>query len=131
MKCGPAPVSWPTQPDLEWCPPGHGDIYPSLLGGGLLDRMLRKGIKFLFVSNSDNLGATVDLKLLRYFADSGVSFLMEVAARTAADRKGGHLTRCFGAQAPEAGGVSEGKSAPVRGLLFTCPVLFPAHTSGG
>ena len=41
----------------------------------------------------DNLGATVDLKLLRYFADSGFSFLMEVAARTAADRKGGHLTR--------------------------------------
>lgn len=87
------PVSWPAQPDLEWCPPGHGDIYPSLLGCGLLDRMLRKGIKFLFVSNSDNLGATVDLKLLRYFADSGVSFLMEVAERTAADRKGGHLTR--------------------------------------
>jgi UDP-N-acetylglucosamine pyrophosphorylase len=59
----------------------------------LLDRLLKKGIKYLFVSNSDNLGATVDLKLARYFADSGFSFLMEVAERTAADRKGGHLAR--------------------------------------
>ena len=87
------PVSWPAQPDLEWCPPGHGDIYPSLLGSGLLDNLLARGIRFMFVSNSDNLGATVDLKLLRYFADKGLSFLMEVAERTAMDRKGGHLAR--------------------------------------
>lgn len=87
------PVAWPAAPDLEWCPPGHGDLYPSLLGCGLLDRLLDRGIKFLFVSNSDNLGATVDLRLLSYFAASGDSFLMEVATRTAADRKGGHLAR--------------------------------------
>jgi len=87
------PVSWPVAPDLEWCPPGHGDLYPSLLSCGLLDRLLGRGIKFLFVSNSDNLGATVDLRLLNYFAASGNSFLMEVATRTAADRKGGHLAR--------------------------------------
>jgi len=87
------PVSWPADPDLEWCPPGHGDLYPSLLGCGLLDKLLGHGIKFLFVSNSDNLGATVDLRLLQDFAASGKSFLMEVATRTAADRKGGHLAR--------------------------------------
>ena len=87
------PVTWPVQPDLEWCPPGHGDFYPALLGSGLLDRLLGKGVKYLFVSNSDNLGATVDLRLLRYFAESGLSFLMEVAERTASDRKGGHLAR--------------------------------------
>jgi UDP-N-acetylglucosamine pyrophosphorylase len=87
------PVSWPEQPELEWCPPGHGDIYPSLLGSGLLDRLLARGIRVLFVSNADNLGATVDLRLLRYFGDSNLSFLMEVAERTVADRKGGHLAR--------------------------------------
>ncbi|MFO1499048.1 MAG: UTP--glucose-1-phosphate uridylyltransferase [Verrucomicrobiota bacterium] len=87
------PVTWAREPDLEWCPPGHGDLYPSLLGSGLLERLLEKGIRYLFVSNSDNLGATVDLKILRYFVQSGASFLMEVAARTAADRKGGHLAR--------------------------------------
>jgi len=87
------PVAWPAQPELEWCPPGHGDLYPSLLGCGLLDKLLARGIRFLFVSNSDNLGATVDTRLLNYFARSGSSFLMEVAVRTAADRKGGHLAR--------------------------------------
>jgi UTP--glucose-1-phosphate uridylyltransferase len=88
-----APAHWPQNPSLEWCPPGHGDIYPSLLGSGLLDRLLNEGKKFLFVSNSDNLGATLDLRLLDYFANSGSPFLMEVTPRTAADRKGGHLAR--------------------------------------
>jgi len=87
------PVAWPAAPEMEWCPPGHGDLYPSLLGCGLLDKLLARGIKFLFVSNSDNLGATVDLRMLNYFATSENSFLMEVATRTAADRKGGHLAR--------------------------------------
>ncbi len=87
------PISWPAEPELEWCPPGHGDLYPSILGSGLLERLLARGVKFLFVSNSDNLGATVDLNILRHFADSGLSFMMEVATRTAADRKGGHLAR--------------------------------------
>ena len=87
------PVSWPKNPQLEWCPPGHGDIYPSLLGSGLLKSLLKEGKKFLFVSNSDNLGATLDLRILHYFADSVAPFLMEVTRRTAADRKGGHLAR--------------------------------------
>lgn len=87
------PVSWPDQPELEWCPPGHGDIYPSLLASGLLSRLTTRGVKYMFVSNADNLGATVDLKLLRYFADHDLSFLMEVAERTPMDRKGGHLAR--------------------------------------
>lgn len=87
------PVEWSASPDLEWCPPGHGDLYPSLLGSGWLDRLAGAGIEYLFVSNSDNLGATVDLALLSWFAGSGLSFLMEVAERTASDRKGGHLAR--------------------------------------
>ena len=87
------PVSWPDNPDLEWCPPGHGDIYASLQGRGLIKKLLNQGIRYLFVSNSDNLGATADPALLHYFAQSGLSFLMEVAERTEADNKGGHLTR--------------------------------------
>jgi UDP-N-acetylglucosamine pyrophosphorylase len=88
-----APVEWAGDPGLEWCPPGHGDLYPSLLGSGWLDRLAAEGVEFLFVSNSDNLGATVDGGLLAYFAASGLSFLMEVAERTPSDRKGGHLAR--------------------------------------
>lgn len=87
------PVSWPHAPEKEWCPPGHGDLYLALSGSGLLDQLLERGMKYLFVSNSDNLGATVDFKLLNYFARSGHSLLMEVCERTATDKKGGHLAR--------------------------------------
>ena len=85
------PASWPENPQLEWCPPGHGDLFPALAGSGWLDRLLEEGVKYLFVSTSDNLGASLDLKLLNWFAGSEKPFLMEVCERTAADRKGGHL----------------------------------------
>ena len=87
------PATWPANPQLEWCPPGHGDLFPSLLGSGWLDRLLAEGVKYLFVSNSDNLGASLDLHLLGYFAKSNQPFLMEVCERTTADRKGGHLAQ--------------------------------------
>jgi UTP--glucose-1-phosphate uridylyltransferase len=88
-----APVEWPADPDLEWCPPGHGDLYPALVGSGWLDRLLDEGVKYAFVSNSDNLGAILDPVILRHFADSGAPFLMECTRRTSADRKGGHLAQ--------------------------------------
>jgi UTP--glucose-1-phosphate uridylyltransferase len=87
------PVEWPADPDLEWCPPGHGDLYPAILGSGMLERLLKEGYLYLFVSNSDNLGATMDPALLSWFASSDMPFLMEVTTRTAADRKGGHLAK--------------------------------------
>ena len=86
-----APASWPADPDLEWCPPGHGDIYAALAGSGMLDRLLAAGVVHVFVSNSDNLGATLDTGLLAHAARSGAPFIMEVARRTEADKKGGHL----------------------------------------
>jgi UDP-N-acetylglucosamine pyrophosphorylase len=86
-----APVAWPQDPDLEWCPPGHGDLYPALLGSGWLDQLLDAGVIYAFVSNADNLGAVLEPALLQHFANSGAAFLMEVTRRTAADKKGGHL----------------------------------------
>lgn len=85
------PVSYPANPELEWCPPGHGDIYPALVGSGWLDKLLANGVKYAFVSNSDNLGAQMDTRFLRWFAESGAPFVMEVTRRTEADKKGGHL----------------------------------------
>lgn len=85
------PVTFPSKPDLEWCPPGHGDIYPALVGSGWLDKLLAAGVKYAFISNSDNLGAQPDTRFLRWFAESGVPFVMEVTRRTEADKKGGHL----------------------------------------
>jgi len=85
------PVEWPVNKHLEWCPPGHGDLYTALYGSGKLDELLAQGIKYMFVSNSDNLGATLDLDLLSYFAETQLPFLMECCRRTEADKKGGHL----------------------------------------
>ena len=92
----PAPLSrspGPSTRNWSGVPRGHGDLYPSLYGNGLLEDLLSRDIRYMFVSNSDNLGATVDLRLLDYFAREEMPFLMEVALRTAADRKGGHLAR--------------------------------------
>jgi UTP--glucose-1-phosphate uridylyltransferase len=87
------PVHWPDNPELEWNPPGHGDIYVALYSSGLLKTLLDSGIEYGFIANSDNLGATLDDALLGYFASRGYSFMMEVAQRTPADIKGGHLAR--------------------------------------
>jgi UTP--glucose-1-phosphate uridylyltransferase len=86
-------VSWPANPQLEWCPPGHGDFYTALVTSGMLARMRERGFRYAFVSNADNLGASLDVGILGHFARSGAPFMMEVADRTAADRKGGHLAR--------------------------------------
>jgi UTP--glucose-1-phosphate uridylyltransferase len=87
------PVSFPDHPELEWCPPGHGEIYAALRGEGTLDRLLAGGYRYAFVSNIDNLGATLDPALLDWFSQSGLDFAMEVTARTEQDKKGGHLAR--------------------------------------
>jgi UTP--glucose-1-phosphate uridylyltransferase len=85
------PVSWPDDPALEWAPPGHGDLYTSLVTSGMLGELLEHGYEYAFVSNADNLGAVLDERILGWFASEGLPFVMEVADRTGADRKGGHL----------------------------------------
>jgi UTP--glucose-1-phosphate uridylyltransferase len=96
------PVSWPADPALEWCPPGHGDIYVALQTSGMLPKLLDAGYRYAFVSNADNLGAILDAALLGFFVESGAPLMMEVAERTAMDRKGGHL-----AQQRTAGGAPQ------------------------
>ncbi len=85
------PVEWPADPSLEWCPPGHGDIYTALEASGLLQSLLDRGYRYASVSNSDNLGAAPDATLAGWFAASGAPYAAELCRRTAADRKGGHL----------------------------------------
>ncbi len=83
------PATWEKNPALEWCPPGHGNIYPALVTSNMLDKLLDAGFKYAFISNADNLGAVIDETLLGYFAENEIPFLMEVTKRTAMDRKGG------------------------------------------
>ncbi len=93
-----APAVWPANPDLEWAPPGHGDIYTALVTSGMLQTLLQHGYDYAFVSNADNLGAVMDVRLLGYFVQQGLPFMMECANRTPMDRKGGHLAQRQGGQ---------------------------------
>jgi UTP--glucose-1-phosphate uridylyltransferase len=87
------PLRYLKDPDLEWCPPGHGDVYTALRGTGLIDRLIELGYRHVFVSNSDNLGATPDPRVAGWFAGSGAPFAIEAVLRTPSDRKGGHFAR--------------------------------------
>jgi len=87
------PVSWPAKPELEWSPPGHGDVYGALRRSGMLEALLAQDFRYAFISNSDNLGARVDPRIAAHVASKGVPFLMEVVQGTEADRKGGHIAR--------------------------------------
>ena len=85
------PATSQTDKSNEWCPPGHGDLYAALVGSGRLEALLEAGYKYMFVSNSDNLGATLDMKILTHFASTDTPFMMECCERTENDKKGGHL----------------------------------------
>ena len=87
------PVSWPPDPALEWCPPGHGDLYTALVTSGMLADLLERRFEYAFVANSDNLGAVLEPRILVWLRAERIPFLMEVTDRTEADRKGGHVAR--------------------------------------
>jgi UTP--glucose-1-phosphate uridylyltransferase len=93
LEDGFEPVEWRADPSLEWAPPGHGDVYSSLRTSGMLARLLDDGYRYLFLSNSDNLGAVLEPRILDWFAREGFPFLSELTDRTESDRKGGHLAR--------------------------------------
>ncbi|CAH1163568.1 unnamed protein product [Phaedon cochleariae] len=88
--------------DIEaWYPPGHGDFYESFKNTGLLDKFLKQGREYCFISNIDNLGATVDLNILNSLLNpdhkhSKPEFVMEVTDKTRADVKGGTLIQYEG-----------------------------------
>ena len=86
-----SPVQWPDDPELEWCPPGHGDLYVALHTSGLLDRLRERGDRYAFLSNADNLGATCEGAVPAWMAANGIPYVTEVCPRTHNDRKGGHL----------------------------------------
>jgi UTP--glucose-1-phosphate uridylyltransferase len=90
------PVRWLADPELEWCPPGHGGIYTALAASGTLDALLGAGLRYAFVSNCDNLGALADARIAAWLAAGQVPFALEAVRGTAADRRGGHLARYRG-----------------------------------
>jgi UTP--glucose-1-phosphate uridylyltransferase len=87
------PVRWAADPSLQWCPPGHADLYPALRASGVLDVLLERGYRYAFCSNADNLGATADPRIAGWLAANDIPFVLESTRRIPADRKGGHLAR--------------------------------------
>jgi len=86
-----------TEDDIEaWYPPGHGDFYQSFANSGLLEVFVEQGKKTCFISNIDNLGATVDLNILNMCLTQNREFVMEVTDKTRADVKGGTLIQYEG-----------------------------------
>ncbi|XP_065919352.1 UTP--glucose-1-phosphate uridylyltransferase-like [Dysidea avara] len=85
-------------PHSSWYPPGHGDIYRSLLRSGLLEKFISQGKEYIFISNVDNLGATVDLEILNFLVNQKhpPEFIMEVTDKTRSDVKGGTLVNYDG-----------------------------------
>ena len=81
----------PISGDEVWYPPGHGDVFVTLINSGMLDELIAEGKEYLFISNIDNLAATVDLKILQYFSEEKLDFCMELTEKTRADIKGGTL----------------------------------------
>ncbi|GJE95075.1 UTP-glucose-1-phosphate uridylyltransferase [Phanerochaete sordida] len=68
-----------------------GDLYTALVHSDALDRLLAQGKEYLFVSNSDNLGATVDERILEHMAHTQAYFVMEATDKTRADVQSGAL----------------------------------------
>ncbi|MFZ1288583.1 MAG: UTP--glucose-1-phosphate uridylyltransferase [Melioribacteraceae bacterium] len=92
------PAQFKENENLEWCPPGHGEIYTALVTSGMLEKLISNNFEYAFISNSDNLGAVMDLSILGYFAKNKFPFLMEVTDRTETDKKGGHLAKLANGQ---------------------------------
>ncbi|KAJ5225042.1 hypothetical protein N7468_006267 [Penicillium chermesinum] len=86
----PAPKSYDS-PLQDWYPPGHGDVFESLYNSGTLDKLIERGIEYIFLSNADNLGAVVDLRILQHMVDSQAEYIMELTDKTKADVKGGTI----------------------------------------
>ena len=80
----------------SWYPPGHGDFYQSFYNSGLLEQLVQQGREFVFMSNIDNMGATVNLDILNLCLRGNHEFIMEVTDKTRADVKGGTLIQYGG-----------------------------------
>ncbi|CAF4365278.1 unnamed protein product [Rotaria sp. Silwood2] len=89
----PAPKTIEDSDNSCWYLLGHGDVYPSFYQFSLLDQFIEQGKEYMFLSNIDNLGATVDLYILKHLLtdETKHEFVMEVTDKTRADVKGGTL----------------------------------------
>ena len=87
---GPARSSGPTTRSSSGARRGTATSTPRCRPPARSTTLLERGYEYAFLSNSDNLGAVLDPRVLAWFAAEGLPFVMEVCEKTPADRKGGH-----------------------------------------
>eukprot|EP00768_Dysnectes_brevis_P002511 gnl/Dysnectes_brevis/1883_a2165_1626.p1 GENE.gnl/Dysnectes_brevis/1883_a2165_1626~~gnl/Dysnectes_brevis/1883_a2165_1626.p1 ORF type:complete len:504 (-),score=109.94 gnl/Dysnectes_brevis/1883_a2165_1626:115-1500(-) len=89
-----------TTPDQSayWYPPGHGDVLRAFRDSGLVEQFAKQGKRWVFISNGDNLGATLDTTIASHLMDEGtdLQFMMEVTPKSMADVKGGTIVSYHG-----------------------------------
>jgi len=84
-----APVAKSKDEKQFWIPPGSGEVFSGLLRSGLLEKFRSQGKEFIFISNVENMGATVDLKLLNNIYSGEIDFQLELTNRLSTDHHGG------------------------------------------
>ncbi|MFM2419141.1 MAG: hypothetical protein RL385_3864 [Pseudomonadota bacterium] len=75
--------------------PGHGDLSFALRRSGVLAALIARGVKHIYMSNVDNLAATLDAAVIGAHLQSGKSISVEVADKAKGD-KGGAPARVDG-----------------------------------
>jgi UTP--glucose-1-phosphate uridylyltransferase len=68
--------------------PGHGDLPFAMMRSGLLERFVASGGRHLFMSNVDNLTATLDPSIIGAHVDGGSELTVEVAEKFPGDQGG-------------------------------------------
>ncbi len=62
-------------------PAGHGDVFRALRESGAGEELLRRGVRVLYFTNVDNLGATLDAVVIGAHLALGRAMTVEVTAR--------------------------------------------------
>jgi UTP--glucose-1-phosphate uridylyltransferase len=68
--------------------PGHGDLLDALRRSGFLASFVNRGGKHVWITNLDNLGASIDEALLGWFIEQNADVMVELAPKAPGDRGG-------------------------------------------
>ncbi len=74
--------------DVSPYAPGHGDLTFALRSAGVLSRFVAAGGRYLYVSNVDNLAATLDPAVIGFHIASGAQITTETVAKDPGDKGG-------------------------------------------
>ncbi len=68
--------------------PGHGDLVDALRNSGLLEKFIERGGKYVTVANIDNLGASLDPRIIGFHIKHGHAATCEVVDKVGTDKGG-------------------------------------------